>query len=210
MYATLAKPALDRCASLLLIILLATPLAIVALCILLDSRGPIFFRQRRYGRNRVPFTVYKFRTMYINAPKNIPTNSFKNANAYITRTGKIMRKLSIDELPQIINVLRGDMSIVGPRPVVLTETGLIELREQYGANGVKPGITGWAQVNGRDELSDIAKSRMDGYYIEKLGIATDVKCLLKTVWVIASAAGHAEGHEKALDDSSTLKAVGND
>lgn len=145
--------------------------------------------------------------MSTDAPANMPTNSFTEAGSYITRFGKIMRKLSIDELPQIINVLRGEMSIVGPRPVVLTEKGLIRQRAKYRANSVKPGITGWAQVNGRDELDDIIKARMDGYYVENFGFVTDLKCLFKTFVVILTAAGHSEGHEQA-ENNKQLESTG--
>jgi O-antigen biosynthesis protein WbqP len=145
--------------------------------------------------------------MRTDAPANIATNSFKNSTSYITSVGKILRKLSIDELPQIFNVLKGNMSIIGPRPVVLSEHGLTALREESGANGVKPGITGWAQVNGRDELDDIIKARMDGYYVANFGLKTDIKCLLKTVLVILSAAGHSETHVK-VDDLVNAKLKG--
>ena len=182
-------------ASLAIVFLL--PLFVVtAIIIRLESRGPALFRQKRYGKNKQPFTVYKFRTMSAKAPNNIPTNDFHDAHAYITRVGWIIRKLSIDELPQLINVLQGHMSLVGPRPVVLSETSLINERDKYGANAVKPGITGWAQVNGRDELDVILKAEMDGHYVANYGLITDLKCILKTATAILFARGHAEGHEQ--------------
>lgn len=195
MYAKYGKRALDIALAGTGAVILFVPILFIVLVIKLDSRGPVLFRQPRYGKDKKSFIVYKFRTMLIDAPANMPTNSFVQAGSYITRSGRVMRKLSIDELPQIINVLGGDMSIVGPRPVILDETQLIELREECGANSVKPGITGWAQVNGRDELDDIIKARMDGQYVANLGLLTDIKILLQTTWVIISAAGHIEGHE---------------
>ena len=199
MYAKLIKPSLDRVVAATLLVILAVPLLLVAIWIKLDSHGPVIFKQPRFGKHKVTFMVYKFRTMATDTPQ-VSTNTFKNAHAYITRSGKILRKLSIDELPQILNVLKGEMSLVGPRPVILKEIGLIDLREQVGANSVKPGITGWAQVNGRDELDDIIKARMDGQYVANFGFTTDIKILLKTVWVIISAAGHQEGHHHSSNE----------
>ena len=180
----------------LAIVFLLPLLVVTAIIIRLESPGPALFRQKRYGKDKQPFNVYKFRTMITQAPRNIPTNDFHDAHSYITRAGRIIRKLSIDELPQLINVLQGHMSLVGPRPVVLTEISLISERDKYGANSVKPGITGWAQVNGRDELDDKLKAEMDGHYVANYGLITDLKCILKTATAILFARGHAEGHEQ--------------
>lgn len=211
MYKKYIKSALDTALSTVGLLILFIPFILVALAIKLDSKGPVFFKQLRYGKHKKPFLVYKFRTMRTDAPANIATNSFKNSTNYITAVGKILRKLSIDELPQIFNVLNGDMSLVGPRPVVLSEHNLIALREGHGANAVKPGITGWAQVNGRDELDDIIKARMDGQYVENFGLKTDIGCLFKTVWVILSAAGHNETQDNLDNIGNTeLKGVSND
>lgn len=199
MYNTIGKRTLDIFIASFALIVFALPMAVVALWVKLDSRGPVFFKQLRFGKDQTPFTVYKFRTMSVDAPSNVATNSFKNAGSFITGSGKIMRKLSLDELPQLLNVLKGDMSIVGPRPVVLRETRLIELREQVDANSVKPGITGWAQVHGRDELSDALKSRMDGEYVRNFGLKMDVKCILLTAFAVLAIKGQREGHE--LDDA---------
>lgn len=198
MYKKYFKRTLDIALAGLLLVLLLPFVAIVALIIKIDSKGPVFFKQKRYGQHKKPFTVYKFRTMYSHAPNDRPTNEFLDSHNYITRPGKIMRKLSIDELPQLMNVLHGKMSVVGPRPVVLSEKRIIKLRDKYGANALKPGITGWAQANGRDELNDTTKAKMDGYYLENFGFMTDIKCILKTIRVILSAAGHAEGHERKI------------
>lgn len=197
MYAQVVKPVLDRIAAAVLLVLLALPLAIVAVLVKAESKGPAIFKQKRYGKDRKTIWCYKFRTMTIADQDGVSTRSFKTSDAYITKVGKVLRKLSIDELPQILNVLKGEMSLVGPRPVILSELRLIEMREEYNANGVKPGITGWAQVNGRDELDDMIKARMDGQYVANFGLLTDIKILLKTVWVIISAAGHLEGHHIA-------------
>lgn len=205
MYAKLVKPSLDRVAAATLLAILAVPLLLIAIWIKLDSHGPVIFKQPRFGKNKVTFMVYKFRTMAADTPQ-VSTNTFKNVHAYITRSGKILRKLSIDELPQILNVLKGEMSLVGPRPVILKETGLIDLREQVGANNVKPGITGWAQVNGRDELSDVVKSRMDGEYVKSLSFMMDMKCLLLTVAAVLAIKGHREGHEMEASDTGVADA----
>ena len=180
----------------LAIVFLLPLFVLTAIIIRLESPGAALFRQKRYGKDKQPFTVYKFRSMSTQAPRNMPTNDFHDAHTYITRVGRIIRKLSIDELPQLINVIQGHMSIVGPRPVVLTEISLINERDKYGANAVKPGITGWAQVNGRDELDDILKAEMDGHYVANYGLITDVKCILKTATAILFARGHVEGHEQ--------------
>lgn len=205
MYNKFGKRTLDIIIATVAIIVFAIPMIVVALWVKFDSRGPALFRQLRYGKNLVPFTVYKFRTMTVDAPSDMLTNAFKDAGSHITRSGKIMRKLSLDELPQLFNVLEGDMSIVGPRPVVLKEMNLIDLRSQVGANGVKPGITGWAQVNGRDEISDAIKSRLDGEYVRKLSFKMDLKCFLLTAWTVISIKGHKEGHElEEVDETESV------
>ena len=205
MYQQFGKRTLDLTVATTALVILVLPMAIVAVWVLVDSRGPILFKQLRSGRNRTPFLVYKFRTMSVDAPKNAPTNELKDAASFITRSGKIMRKLSLDELPQLFNVVKGEMSLVGPRPVVLNETNLLELRAAVAANDVKPGITGWAQVNGRDELNDIIKSRMDGEYVANFGFKMDVKCLVYTFAAVLSLKGHKEGHE--LDDVPVLDSL---
>lgn len=204
MYARYGKRTLDIIGAILALTILTIPMLIVALWIRLDSHGPALFRQKRYGQHKRPFTIYKFRSMTTHAPSDRATIDFHDSHAFITDFGKIMRKLSVDELPQFYNILQGTMSFVGPRPVVLSEKRIIKLRDNYGANAVKPGITGWAQVNGRDELDDIAKAEMDGYYVENFGFKTDVKCALKTVWVILSITGHVEGHENVAKKNDQI------
>jgi O-antigen biosynthesis protein WbqP len=195
MYRKYIKRLLDFTFASILIVFLIIPFAIIAIWIKLDSRGPIFFKQKRAGKNLVPFVAYKFRSMTVDAPKDCPTNNLKDAKSYITRSGRIMRKLSIDELPQLLNVIRGDMSIVGPRPVVLNETDLFAEREKYNANSCRPGITGWAQVNGRDELRVVQKAKMDGEYVSNISLAMDTKCILMTIGAVLSLNGNKDGHE---------------
>lgn len=209
MYANYGKRTLDIVGATLALVVLIVPMLLVALWIRLDSHGPALFRQKRHGLHKKPFTVYKFRSMAMHAPSDRATNDFHDSHTYITSLGRIIRKLSIDELPQLLNVIKGDMSLVGPRPVVLSEKRIIKLRDNYGANSVKPGITGWAQVNGRDELDDIAKAEMDGYYVDNFGFKMDAKCILKTIWVILSIAGHVEGHEGASDKDDSIVAGDN-
>lgn len=209
MYQKFVKRLLDLSSATAIAIILLIPLALVAAWVKFDSKGPVFFKQKRAGKDLKLIKIYKFRTMTTNAPKNCPTNSLTNANSYITRSGKIMRKLSIDELPQLINVLKNDMSIVGPRPVILNEIDLLTEREKNNANSCKPGITGWAQVNGRDELRVKEKARMDGEYAKKIGIIMDTTCLIMTIWTVLSIRGHKEGHEdkskKGYDPSNTFR-----
>lgn len=202
MYRNYLKRILDLISATLLIVILFIPFIAIAIWIKLDSRGPVFFKQKRAGKDLKPFTVYKFRTMRTNAPKSVPTNSLKDSDRYITRSGRVMRKLSLDELPQLFNVMLGDMSIVGPRPVVLQEKDLFIEREKYGANSCTPGITGWAQVNGRDEVLVTEKARMDGEYAKGFGLAMDAKCLWMTMAAVLSIKGHKEGHE--LDYASNV------
>lgn len=197
MYEKYTKRIIDIIFAGLLLVLLLPFAVIIAIVIKVDSKGPVFFRQQRYGKHKKPFLIYKFRTMTVHAPSDTATSDFYDSHSYITGIGKILRKLSIDELPQFVNVLKGEMSIVGPRPVVLTETLLITERSRYHANACKPGITGWAQVNGRDELNARQKAKLDGYYAKHISFALDIKCLLKTVHVILSSSGHAEGHEQS-------------
>lgn len=199
MYKKYIKHSLDIVFSFIALIILLPIGLIIAILIKLDSNGPIIFSHKRFGQNKNPFTIYKFRSMTTDAPSNAPTSKLRNAASHITRTGKIMRKLSLDELPQLVNVLKGEMSLVGPRPVILKETDLIEERDKYNANTCKPGITGWAQVNGRDTMGMKKKAKMDGEYANKLGPVIDLRCILMTIWAVVSIKGHREG---AHDDDA--------
>ena len=202
MYRRYIKRPLDIVFALVLLIALAPIYLITAVIIKLESKGPVIFKQQRFGRNKKPFTVYKFRTMATSAPSNMATNQFTDSASYITRAGKIMRKLSIDELPQLINVIKGDMSMIGPRPVVLAEIGLIQLRDKNDSNDVRPGITGWAQANGRDDMDDVTKADFDGYYAANLSPIMDVKAILKTIYAVVVFRGNSEGHEQASNMAS--------
>lgn len=208
MYATYGKRLLDILFCIVCIPIFALPSLLVALLVKLTSPGPVIFSQTRCGRNNQPFTFYKFRSMTVNPPQ-LATHEFKDADTYITSVGKILRKLSLDELPQLWNVLRGDMSIVGPRPVILREKALIRRRTENGANQLRPGITGWAQVKGRDLIGPAKKAKLDAEYKERLSFLFDVRCLLLTVWTVVAFRGHAEGHsdehEKVIDEE--LKAT---
>jgi O-antigen biosynthesis protein WbqP len=211
MYRNYLKRAFDLLSAILLILILSIPFIMIAIWIKLDSRGPVFFKHKRAGKDLKPFTVYKFRTMKTEAPRDVATRNLRDSAMYITRSGKILRKLSVDELPQLLNVLRGEMSMVGPRPVVLQEEDLFVEREKYGANACIPGITGWAQVNGRDEVRVAEKAKMDGEYVDNFGFIMDVKCLLMTVAAVLSIRGHREGHEYgdsvSYDTMSRLEVV---
>ena len=198
MYREYGKRIEDVSIALAALVILGLPMLLVAAAIRLTSKGPALFRQKRFGKDKQLFTVYKFRTMSTKAPKNMPTNSFTNADSYITPLGGVLRKLSIDELPQLLNVIKGEMSIVGPRPVIKTEKKLISLRQKYRANSVKPGITGWAQVNGRDDLDDQRKAEMDGEYVQQLSFLTDVKIMIKTIGAVLMMSGHTEGSERTV------------
>ena len=198
MYREYGKRIEDVSIALAALVILGLPMLLVAAAIRLTSKGPALFRQKRFGKDKQLFTVYKFRTMSTKAPKNMPTNSFTNADSYITPLGGVLRKLSIDELPQLLNVIKGEMSIVGPRPVIKTEKKLISLRQKYHANSVKPGITGWAQVNGRDDLDDQRKAEMDGEYVQRLSFLTDVNIMIKTIGAVLMMSGHTEGNERAV------------
>ena len=156
----------DISISLIAITLFCPVFILIAIAIKLDSEGPVIFKQKRFGIHKKTFYVFKFRTMKVESPKYVATRDLQNPEQWITRVGAFLRKTSLDELPQLCNILVGDMSIVGPRPVVVSERDVIEAREKYGANDVLPGLTGWAQINGRDNLSTDIKAKLDGYYVK--------------------------------------------
>ena len=159
----------------------------------LDSKGPVLFKQKRVGIHKSYFPIYKFRTMRVDTPKDIPTHLLENPDQYITRMGHFLRKPSLDELPQLFNILKGDMSFVGPRPALWNQDDLVAEREKYGANDVPPGLTGWAQINGRDELEIPVKARLDGQYVRRMSFWFDVRCFLGTFHAVANAEGVVEG-----------------
>jgi O-antigen biosynthesis protein WbqP len=168
--------------------------ALLIIAIKLDSKGPILFKQKRVGINKSHFYILKFRTMRIDTPKDTPTHLLENPQQWITRVGKFLRKSSLDELPQIINIIKGEMSIIGPRPALWNQYDLIEEREKYNANSVLPGLTGWAQVNGRDELPITVKAKLDGEYIDKMSLLFDIKCFTLTVISVLTSSGVVEGN----------------
>ncbi len=187
------KRGLDIFISGLAILFLSPLLLVLCLAIKFDSRGPILFKQKRVGIHKTYFWIYKFRTMRIDTPKDMPTHLLTNPEQYITRVGRFLRKTSLDELPQILNILRGEMSIVGPRPALWNQYDLIAEREHYGANDVLPGLTGWAQINGRDELEIPVKARLDGEYVRKFGIGMDLRCFFGTFLSVLRGDGIVEG-----------------
>lgn len=187
------KNIIDFILSLIALIILLPFFCIFAIIIKLESRGPIFFKQKRIGKDKKEFYIYKFRTMRTDTPKDMPTHLLKDAESYITKSGKIFRKTSIDELPQLFNILKGDMSIIGPRPALWNQYDLIEERDKYNANSIRPGLTGWAQVNGRDELEIPIKAKFDGEYVEKMSFLFDTKIFLKTIVKVFKHDGVVEG-----------------
>ena len=199
MYRNFFKRLFDIVLSGLALIVLAVPLLIFALIVKLDSKGPVLFWQKRVGLHKKTFMMPKFRSMYIEAPSEIPTHLLNDPNRWITPVGKVYRKLSIDELPQLWSVFIGQMSVVGPRPALWNQDDLIAERDKYGANDVRPGLTGWAQINGRDELPIDVKAKLDGVYVEKLGFAFDVKCFLGTIISVLKHEGVVEGGTGTLE-----------
>lgn len=198
MYAA-CKRGIDFVLSLLGLIILSPVFLILIIAIKCDSKGPILFKQKRVGIHKTYFQILKFRTMRIDTPKDMPTHLLQNPEQYITKVGKFLRKTSLDELPQIINILKGEMAIVGPRPALWNQYDLIEERDKYGANDVRPGLTGWAQINGRDELEIPVKAALDGEYVRKMGPAMDLKCFFGTFLSVLRSEGVVEGGTGAME-----------
>lgn len=190
---TKIKRVIDFVLALHAVILLSPLLLVIAIWIKVDSPGPIFFKQKRVGLHKSHFQIYKFRTMLSTTPKDMPTHLLTDPTAFITRSGRFLRKTSLDELPQLINILKGEMSFIGPRPALWNQYDLIAERDKYEANDVLPGLTGWAQINGRDELSIEHKSELDGVYIKNMSFSFDVKCFLLTIVSILKKDGIVEG-----------------
>lgn len=199
MYERAVKRILDIALSLAGIIVLGIPMLIIAAAIKIGSPGPVFFRQKRFGRNKSFFDILKFRTMRTDTPHDVPTHMLADPTKWITKTGAFLRKTSLDELPQLFNILVGDMSVIGPRPALWNQEDLIAERDKYGANNVKPGLTGWAQINGRDELPIDVKARLDGEYVEKMGFAFDCKCFFGTIVSVMKHDGVVEGGTGELE-----------
>ena len=196
-YRDFFKRFFDVIFSLIAIILLAIPMMIIALLIKIDSpKEPILFKQVRVGKNDVPFTILKFRSMSNDAPHQVATKNFENPEQYITKVGKVLRKTSLDELPQLFNVLKGDMSVIGPRPLIPKETDVLAMRDEYGASRILPGITGLAQVHGRDEVTDENKASYDGKYALNISMLLDLSIFYKTVFDVVKSRGVREGRRR--------------
>ena len=193
MYRGFIKRLIDFVLALCGLIVLSPVFIILCIWIKLDSRGPILFKQKRVGINKTYFNIYKFRTMYIDTPKDMPTHMLSNPDQFITKAGKFLRKTSLDELPQIINIIKGEMAIMGPRPALWNQDDLIAERDKYHANDVRPGLTGWAQINGRDELEIPVKARLDGEYVKRISFLFDVKCFFGTITSVLKSDGVVEG-----------------
>jgi O-antigen biosynthesis protein WbqP len=192
------KRMIDFFLSLVGMIVLSPIFILLALVIKIDSKGPVLFKQKRVGIHKKYFNILKFRTMRTDTPKDMPTHMLQDPEIYITKSGKFLRKTSLDELPQIINILRGEMSIIGPRPALWNQYDLIDERDKYGANHILPGLTGWAQINGRDELPIDIKAKYDGEYLERMSFIFDVQVFFKTVFSVLKSEGVKEG-SKGID-----------
>ena len=198
MYSNCVKRALAIVLSLVGLLTLGWLLILLSIAIKLDSPGPVLFRQKRVGLNKSHFYILKFRTMRIDTPRDMPTHLLVNPEQYITRVGRFLRKTSLDELPQLFNILAGHMAIVGPRPALWNQFDLIAERDRYGANDIRPGLTGWAQINGRDELEIDVKARYDGEYVQRMSLAFDIRCILGTVTAVIRRDGVVEGGTGAV------------
>lgn len=195
------KRILDFLVSLFALTLLSPVLLITAIAVKADSKGPVFFVQKRVGKDKKLFDMYKFRSMRTDTPHDMPTHLLNDPEAFITKVGKFLRKSSLDELPQLFNILKGDMSIVGPRPALWNQDDLIAERDKYNANSIRPGLTGWAQVNGRDELEIDIKAKYDGEYVEKMSLSFDIRCILNTALQVIKHEGVVEGGTGTLNNS---------
>lgn len=205
MYKHFFKRVIDLFLSGIGILVLIPVWIILFIAIKIDSKGPIFFKQKRVGKGKTHFNILKYRTMKIDTPHDVPTHLLENPEQYITKVGKFLRKTSLDELPQIFNIFVGKMSIIGPRPALWNQFDLIEERDKYGANDVKPGLTGWAQINGRDELKIEEKARLDGEYVKKMGFFFDVKCFFGTIFSVLRSDGVVEGGTGELNKEKDVK-----
>ena len=193
MYKSFIKRILDILLSGAALLLLLFPLLIIALLVKLDSKGPVLFWQKRVGKNKVTFMMPKFRSMYTETPAEMPTHLLEEPTRWITPVGRVLRKTSLDELPQILSIFTGKMSVIGPRPALWNQEDLIAERDKYGANDIRPGLTGWAQINGRDELPIDVKARFDGEYAERISFIFDCRCFFGTIGKVLKHDGVVEG-----------------
>lgn len=199
MYQKYAKRLIDLLLSACAIVVLSPVYLLICIAIVADDPGPVFFRQKRVGIHKTHFLILKFRTMKVSTPKDVPTHLLENPEQYITRVGKFLRRTSLDELPQIFQIFTGKMAIIGPRPALWNQFDLIAERDKYGANDVRPGLTGWAQINGRDELPIDVKARFDGEYVKNLSFAFDCKCFFGTIRSVLKSEGVVEGGTGQLE-----------
>lgn len=207
MYQKYIKRLIDVILSFIGIVVLSIPMLIISVLIKIDSPGNVLFKQKRIGIGKKEFYILKYRTMLTDTPHNMPTHMLNNPNAYITKIGIILRKYSLDELPQMFNIFKGDMSIIGPRPALWNQSDLIAERDKYGANDIKPGLTGWAQINGRDELPIDVKARLDGEYAEKLSFLFDTKCFFGTILSVLKHDGVVEGGTGMVENDKEKEVV---
>lgn len=196
MYQHFLKRLIDIVLSIIGILVLAIPMLVIAVIIKIDDPGPALFQQKRVGKGKSHFQLYKFRSMKLSTPHDTPTHLLENPDQYLLKCGKVLRKLSLDELPQLFNILKGEMSIIGPRPALWNQYDLIEERDKYGANDIRPGLSGWAQINGRDELPIPVKAKLDGEYAENLSFAFDCKCFFGTIGKVLKSDGVVEGKQE--------------
>ena len=193
MYKKVIKRLLDLILSAVGLVVTAIPMLIITVVIRKEDPGPALFQQKRFGIHRSFFTLYKFRSMKLSTPHDVPTHQLADPEQYLLKSGRFIRKYSLDELPQLINILRGDMSVVGPRPALWNQEDLIAEREKYGANDIRPGLTGWAQINGRDELEIPVKAKLDGEYAAKQSFLFDCRCFFGTFLKVLRHEGVVEG-----------------
>lgn len=198
MYLKVFKRLIDIVLSGIGLIVLSVPMGIVVIIIKIEDPGPALFKQKRVGKDKKLFSLYKFRSMKMNTPHDTPTHMLKNPEQYILKTGAFIRKTSIDELPQMWNIFKGDMSIIGPRPALWNQEDLIAERDKYGANDIRPGLTGWAQINGRDELEIPIKAKLDGEYVKNMSFLFDIRCFFGTILSVLKRDGIVEGGTGAV------------
>ncbi|WP_156854427.1 sugar transferase [Oceanobacillus sp. AG] len=205
MFYSKMKRLIDIILSLAGLIILSPVFILLSLAIKLESEGPVFFKQKRVAIHKTHFNILKFRTMRIDTPQDTPTHLLGNPDQYITKVGKFLRKTSLDELPQILNILAGQMSVIGPRPALWNQYDLIKERDKYGANDVKPGLTGWAQINGRDELPIAVKAKLDGEYVKRRSFGFDLKCFIGTFISVVKSDGVVEGGTGVIGEEAASK-----
>ncbi len=204
-YDRIGKRIIDIVLSFCGLVILSPLYAILCIAIVIDDPGPIFFAQKRVGRNKQYFRLHKFRSMRMSTPRDVPTHMLENPEQYITRVGRFLRKSSLDELPQIGDIFIGNMSIIGPRPALWNQDQLTAERDKYGANDIKPGLTGWAQINGRDELEIPAKAKLDGEYVQRESLLFDIRCFLGTIFSVLRSDGVVEGGTGEMKKNGVIR-----